>query len=61
MLTTPYCFNPDEAAAMAKAGADILDSAHGPDDEGIDRRNDGADARRIGAARCRRCTTPRKR
>src|SRR5688572_25185572 len=23
MLTTPYCFNPDEAAAMAKAGADI--------------------------------------
>jgi predicted TIM-barrel enzyme len=24
MLTTPYCFNPDEAAAMAKARADIL-------------------------------------
>src|SRR6478609_4025935 len=24
MLTTPYCFNPDEAGAMAKAGADIL-------------------------------------
>ena len=24
MLTTPYCFNPDEAAAMAQAGADIL-------------------------------------
>jgi predicted TIM-barrel enzyme len=24
MLTTPYCFNPDEAAAMANAGADIL-------------------------------------
>jgi len=24
LLTTPYCFNPDEAAAMAKAGADIL-------------------------------------
>ena len=24
MLTTPYCFNTDEAAAMAKAGADIL-------------------------------------
>ena len=24
MLTTPYCFNPDEAVAMAKAGADIL-------------------------------------
>lgn len=24
MLTTPYCFNPDEAAAMATAGADIL-------------------------------------
>jgi predicted TIM-barrel enzyme len=23
-LTTPYCFNPDEAAAMAAAGADIL-------------------------------------
>jgi predicted TIM-barrel enzyme len=23
-LTTPYCFNPDEAAAMARAGADIL-------------------------------------
>ncbi len=24
MLTTPYCFNPDEASAMATAGADIL-------------------------------------
>jgi predicted TIM-barrel enzyme len=24
LLTTPYCFNPDEAEAMAKAGADIL-------------------------------------
>ena len=24
MLTTPYCFNADEATAMAKAGADIL-------------------------------------
>jgi predicted TIM-barrel enzyme len=23
-LTTPYCFNPDEADAMARAGADIL-------------------------------------
>jgi predicted TIM-barrel enzyme len=23
-LTTPYCFNPEEASAMAKAGADIL-------------------------------------
>jgi predicted TIM-barrel enzyme len=24
ILTTPYCFNPNEAAAMAQAGADIL-------------------------------------
>lgn len=24
LLTTPYCFNPDEAEAMARAGADIL-------------------------------------
>ena len=24
LLTTPYCFNPEEAAAMAHAGADIL-------------------------------------
>jgi predicted TIM-barrel enzyme len=24
LLTTPYCFNPDEAAAMASAGADLL-------------------------------------
>jgi predicted TIM-barrel enzyme len=24
LLTTPYCFNPDEAAAMARAGAEIL-------------------------------------
>ena len=24
LLTTPYCFNPDEAAAMAEAGADVL-------------------------------------
>jgi predicted TIM-barrel enzyme len=24
LLTTPYCFNPEEAVAMAKAGADII-------------------------------------
>ncbi|MGA8656504.1 MAG: phosphoenolpyruvate hydrolase family protein [Chthoniobacterales bacterium] len=24
LLTTPYCFNPEEARAMAKAGADII-------------------------------------
>lgn len=24
LLTTPYCFNPDEAAAMAQAGCDLL-------------------------------------
>jgi predicted TIM-barrel enzyme len=24
LLTTPYCFNPDEATAMAAAGADIV-------------------------------------
>jgi predicted TIM-barrel enzyme len=24
LLTTPYCFNPEEAAAMAAAGCDIL-------------------------------------
>jgi predicted TIM-barrel enzyme len=24
LLTTPYCFNPDEAKAMARAGADIV-------------------------------------
>jgi predicted TIM-barrel enzyme len=24
LLTTPYCFTPDEATAMAKAGADVL-------------------------------------
>ena len=24
LLTTPYCFNPEEAAAMAEAGADVL-------------------------------------
>src|SRR5437870_4043179 len=24
LLTTPYCFNPDEATAMATAGADVL-------------------------------------
>jgi predicted TIM-barrel enzyme len=24
ILTTPYCFNPDEATAMAQAGADVL-------------------------------------
>jgi predicted TIM-barrel enzyme len=24
LLTTPYCFNPEEAEAMARAGADIL-------------------------------------
>ena len=33
----------------------------GPHDQGLDRRQDGADARRVGARGSRRCTTPRAR
>ena len=29
LLTTPYVFNPDEAVAMARAGADIIVICHG--------------------------------
>ncbi len=35
LLTTPYCFNVDEAGAMAKAGADILIAHMGLTTKGI--------------------------
>ena len=50
LLTTPYAFNVEEAEAMAEGRRRHPDSAHGPDDQGHDRRDDGAYARRIGAA-----------
>src|ERR1700751_1341997 len=34
LLTTPYCFNPDEAKAMALAGADIVVAHLGPTTKG---------------------------
>ena len=34
LLTTPYCFNPDEATAMAKAGADIMAGTAGDGQNG---------------------------
>ena len=48
MLTTPYVFNADEAAAMAKAGADIIVVPHGPDH----RRRDRRDTRRSSSKDC---------
>ncbi len=35
-------FDPESAAAMTGAGADVLVPAHGPDDQGHDRRAHGA-------------------
>jgi predicted TIM-barrel enzyme len=28
LLTTPYCFNPDEAERMAEVGADVIVGEH---------------------------------
>ena len=50
LLTCPYVFDAYTAKAMAKAGADVAGGPLGTDDQGIDRRPDGADARGIGAA-----------
>ena len=61
LLTTPYAFNAEQAKALAEAGADILDSAHGPDHQGHDRRDHGPVAGRLRAARFRPCTTRRRR
>ncbi|MEZ6073014.1 MAG: phosphoenolpyruvate hydrolase family protein [Pirellulales bacterium] len=56
LLTTPYCFNPDEAADLARAGADILIPHMGLTTKGTIGRN-GPHPGRVGKA-CRRCTTP---
>ena len=57
LLTTPYCFNADEAPRMAEAGADILIPHMGLTTKGTIGAAHGADARRIRPRACRRCTT----
>ena len=44
LLTTPYVFNPDEAEAMTKAGADIIVAHMGVTTRRLDRRDVGEDA-----------------
>ena len=51
LLTTPYCFNPDEATAMAEAGADILIPHMGLTTKGTIGAEYRLDAGRIRAAR----------
>ena len=51
LLTTPYCFNPDEAAAMANAGADILIPHMGLTTKGTIGAVDRPDPGGIGPAR----------
>ena len=50
LLTTPYVFNEEEAAAMAIAGADIIVCHLGLTTGGIDRRADRAQARGLPGA-----------
>ena len=58
LLTTPYCFNPDEAAAMAGAGADILIPHMGLTTKGTIGASTAATLDGCAPAQCRRCTTP---
>ena len=51
LLTTPYCFNADEARAMAKAGADILIPHMGLTTKGTIGATTAAHARRRRAKR----------
>ena len=59
LLTTPYVFNPDEAVAMTKAGADIIVAHMGVTDRRLDRRHLGEDAGRMRRSRSTR--SPRRR
>ena len=53
LLTTPYVFNEEDAAAMAQAGADIIVCHLGLTTGGTIGAQDRADARRVsGAGRC---------
>ena len=49
LLTTPYVFNPTEAAADGRGRRRHTGRAHGPDDIGLDRRENGQDARTMRA------------
>ena len=53
LLTTPYVFSEADAAAMARAGADIIVCHHGPHDRRLDRGGNGAQACRLPRARRR--------
>ncbi len=61
LLTCPYVFTPDEARAMAEAGADVLVPHMGLTTKGTIGAHDRADARRVRSSACRRCTTRRTR
>ena len=64
LLTAPYVFDPEQAAAMAARRRRRARPAHGPDHQGHDRRPDGQDARPVrrgdpgDARRRRRARTP---
>ena len=45
LLTTPYAFDPGQARLLAAGGRRHRRGPHGADDEGLDRRQDGEDAR----------------
>ena len=57
LLTCPYVFDARQRAGDGQGRRRRAGRAPRPDDEGLDRREDGADARRVGARACRRCTT----
>ena len=61
LLTTPYVFNPDEAAAMTKAGADIVVAHMGVTTGGSIGATSAQDRSTTASARSTRSPTPRAR
>ena len=58
LLDRPYVFTRERGARDGRGGRRRARAAHGPDDQGHDRRGDGDDARRVAWSSSRRCTTP---
>ncbi len=58
LLTCPYVFNPDEARAMAEAGADVLVPHMGLTTKGTIGAQTAMTPGRGGASACRPCATP---
>ena len=61
LLTAPYVFTPEEARAMAEAGADVLVPHMGLTTGGTIGADDRDDARRVRSSSSRRCATRRSR